>query len=156
MNGLLANRPAVRTGTPEATALKNLLRNVALEVGASLEHDSDQKPVIQIGCGNGYVPRVPWIFISLEGGPVSSKRGIAICFGRGGNGFVFGEMYPLGVSAGQTSRTRRKRDPFFIDVDGDSFQTRYNNRFINPVEVFVDAYDETHFHQTLRSVYERL
>ncbi len=137
LTGTLEKKAALRTGTEEAEKLKSLLYNARNHLQATLKAEGKGSYQIKVGTGNGYVPRVPWIFISKTQGPVSSNHGLAICFGRQGNGIVVGEMFPIGEERGQTTRQRRKNDPEFIDVDGDSIVTRYNNRFVSPNEVFV-------------------
>ena len=96
---------------------------------------------LKTGSGNGYVAKVPWIFISKEAGPVASKIGITICFGRTGNGLVIGKMYPIGCDRGQKLRSANRANEGFIDVDGDSINTRYNNRFVSPTEVTLISED---------------
>ena len=72
---------------------------------------------------------------------MASKIGITICFGRTGNGIVIGKMYPIGVDRGQKLRLANRANKGFIDVDGDSINTRYNNRYVSPTEVTLISED---------------
>jgi len=156
LTGALEKKVALRTGTEEADRLKSLLYNVKNHLQRILEDSGKSNFQIQLGTGNGYVPRVPWIFVSKTRGPVSSKRGLAICFGRQGNGVVVGKMFPIGEEKGQTIRERRRNDPEFIDVDGDTIVTRYNNRFVGPIEVFLDTPKMFQLEALLKSLFKSL
>ena len=138
--GSLENRkPAQRTGAGDGLSLRLLLGDIKTHLLEKINEDDLGKLFVKTGSGNGYVAKVPWIFISKEAGPVASKIGVAICFGRAGNGIVLGKMYPIGVSRGQEIRSTDKGSADFIDVDGDSINTRYNDRFVNPVQISVKS-----------------
>ncbi len=145
----LGKLEGTRTGTDDAKVLQQglyKLREVVLsEVASRAAGDFH----IRVGAGNGYVPRVPWIFVSKDPGPVSSNTGIAICFGRKGNGLVLGKMYPIGQGTGQTLRSKNRTDKDFINVNGVSVTTRYNDRFVNPKEIHQKDIDYDKFFEYL-------
>ena len=139
LNAQLVGQKAKRLGCPEYQILDNNIKSV-------VEVISDKIPLVRdcsvrVGKGNGYLARVPWIYISKLPGPVSSKVGIAICFCKNGNGVILGKMHPMGILNNQEKRSIRKKEPNFIDVDGASNITRYNNRFVNPFEMYKDKFD---------------
>jgi hypothetical protein len=139
---VLSNRPALRTGTDEGARLRELLYSLSEDLVSEIERDGvAPKIFVSVGSGNGYIPRVPWVFFSSEPGRVSSKIGVAVCFGRTGNGIVVGVMPPAGTLTDRcTFRRIGKRDDMKINVDGDSSITRYNNRFIGPTEIFLEDF----------------
>ena len=87
----------------------------------------------------------------MEAGPGIEPRytGIAICFGRNGNGLVLGKMYPIGRGTGQTLRSKKRTDQDFINVNGVSVTTRYNDRFVNPQEIYRKDIDYDKFFEYL-------
>ena len=149
----LGRLEGTRTGTDDAKILASNLHHVrdALNVEIGLRKLGDFH--LRVGAGNGYVPRVPWVFVSKDPGPVSSNVGLAICFGRDGNGLVLGKMYPLKMGAGQIKRSINRKDEKFINVDGVSTGTRYNDRFCSPSEFLIEKFDSNDF---LEAIFKRL
>jgi hypothetical protein len=129
--------------TTQAIQHKELLKQLKIRVEEKFVERGLSGLFVKAGSGAGFVARVPWIFITRRPGPVSTNIGVAICFGREGNGLVLGLMYPVGQGSGQKIRPRRKNDSNFIDVDGDTQITRYNSRFIEPVEIHSSRLDST-------------
>lgn len=123
------------------------LRSNLNEISTAIKHHiGDEALVFQIGAGNGYMPRVPWIFISKKKGPVSLKVGVAVCFCKFGRGIVSGIMYPMGYEKDQKYRSgNRRKDPDFIDVDGQSTITKFNDRFVDPHEMSRSYIDVDNF-----------
>ena len=128
-------KPAQRTSSDYGLELRALMNRAKSEILLLLASQPMPLLFVKVGYGNGFISRVPWIFISRQSGPVSSKFGVTIAFGRCGNGVVAGAMYPNGVVRNQTFRSFNKNKENFIDVDGDSMVSRYNDRFVCPIEV---------------------
>ena len=141
VGSLEKRRPAQRTGAGDGITLRRMLSEIKSLLLELLAKNGVDGYYLKTGSGNGYVAKVPWIFISKEAGPVASKIGITICFGRTGNGLVIGKMYPIGCDRGQKLRSANRANEGFIDVDGDSINTRYNNRFVSPTEVTLISED---------------
>jgi hypothetical protein len=149
ITGKLGKLEGTRTGTEDAKSLQQGLYKLREVVLSEIALRTIGDFHIRVGAGNGYVPRVPWIFISKDPGPVSSNTGIAICFGRNGNGLVLGKMYPIGRGTGQTLRSKKRTDQDFINVNGVSVTTRYNDRFVNPQEIYRKDIDYDKFFEYL-------
>ena len=147
--GKLGKLEGTRTGTDDAKVLQQGLHKLRELVLSEVASRTTGDFHIRVGAGNGYVPRVPWIFVSKDPGPVSSNIGIAICFGRNGNGLVLGKMYPIGQGTGQTVRSKRRAEENFINVNGVSVTTRYNDRFVNPIEIYQRDIDFDKFFEYL-------
>lgn len=134
LNAKLVGQPAKRSGSPEFYILDTNIKSVVAVI-------EDAVPAVSmcdvtIGRGIGNLARVPWIYISKIFGPVSSKVGVAICFCKRGNGVVTGKMYPIGIVHNQERRSLRRDDANFIDVNGASYTTKYNDRFVDPFEMY--------------------
>jgi len=85
--------------------------------------------------GAGKYPRVPWVGITRRGRKVSTGHSVTICFGRTGNGAVIGLMLPSNAISSRVDICLRSPIIDGIDVDGDSSATKYNDKFINPLEL---------------------
>jgi len=151
IGNLEKRRPAQRTGAGDGLTLRHKLNEIKTLVSEYLKTNDIENLHVKTGSGNGYVAKVPWIFISRDAGPVATKIGVAICFGRGGNGIVIGKMYPIGINRGQAVRSIYRATEDFIDVDGDSKNTHYNDRFISPSEFTIFSENICNIESTLIS-----
>ena len=154
--GWYNQQPAVRTGTDTANILRQLLHKVRFELSRVLEDAGLDSRFIKLGTGNGYVPRVPWVFVAKRSGAVSMTPGVAICFGREGNGLVLGAMLPIWDATPTVDRREWRELPDFINVDGVSGPTRYNRRFIDPTDCHVNQIDESLIVKVVKNGLEKL
>lgn len=103
--------------------------------------------------GRPSLSRVLWISVTLNRTRVSSSPSYSICFGRKGDGFVHGVMLSALGNHTTLIPTYRTTLEKFIDVDGNTDPLRYNNKFINPQDVYSDLYNEEtaiiHLHNSL-------
>ncbi len=81
------------------------------------------------------MPRIPWVAITASRTRVSMAPSYAICFGRKGDGFVHGLMLPATINFTQLTPQIRTENVNYINIDGTKRELKYNNRFINPIEV---------------------
>jgi len=134
LNAKLVGQPAKRSGSPEFHILDTNIKSVVSVIEDAVPAVSMYD--VTIGRGIGNLARVPWIYISKIFGPVSCKVGVAICFCKRGNGVIMGKMYPIGIVHNQERRSPRRNDANFIDVNGASYTTKYNDRFVDPFEMY--------------------
>jgi len=95
--------------------------------------------------GGPSMPRVPWVSITLSRTTVSKAPSYSICFGRKGEGFVHGLMLPAAFNFHDLSPVTRTTQEKYIDIDGTKTELFYNNRYINPKEVYIKDFDEKIF-----------
>ena len=128
--------------SPEAMDCKAKLELLKDELSGCFPRDWD----IQYSSGNGNFPKVPYISFLPPGQKTSNGLYVVICFGKTGNGLVAGCA---------VSKTNKKTNSFLssvqtvnrghhpvIDVNGTRPTAKYNNCFVNPLEVLVDSIDE--------------
>jgi hypothetical protein len=95
--------------------------------------------------GGPSMPRVPWVSITLSRTTVSKAPSYSICFGRKGEGFVHGLMLPATFNFHELTPVIRTLKPTYIDIDGAKNELFYNNRYINPQEVYIKDFNEKIF-----------
>jgi len=107
---------------------------------------------VEISRGAGAFPRVPWVCLLPPRQKVNDGIYVGICFGKQGNGAVVGCMQSA-TSPKELSRQYRSGDGETpaIDVDGMNTETRYNNVFSNPLEVFCETFDSSKIAQHIRN-----
>jgi len=106
------------------------------------EHDGVNMSV-QVSTGAGRFPRVPWVCLVPPEQQVKDGVFVAVCFGKEGHGAVAGFAESTQNRKGLDVAKRSHEKPLWIDVDGGSSTTRYNDTFENPVE-FEPASLDTH------------
>lgn len=120
----------ILTSNPRAVIIRAALQ----EIGDEISKLTDlQNLTITSSKGSGSFPRVPWVGISPIGKKVSNSLSVVTCFARDGRGIVCGLMSPaeFTIKAPIEIRSHRKD---FLNIDGISSTTRYNDKFINPIE----------------------
>ena len=99
----------------------------------------------KVSIGQGRIAAVKWIVFLPPGQKVSDGIYVAFCFGKSGNGLVFG------CAISSESRTKYshintvERPHPVIDVDGSTKSTHYNDVFVNPLDVFAGQVNESAF-----------
>ena len=136
---------AVRCGTTTATNIVTTLKQLSAEIQRMLNSAVKLDLVVKPTTGNGYLPRVLWVAIMKSKGSVSSQTALVICFGKSGNGLVIGLMPAQGFGSVVVRRSQRKKDTNFIDIDGASAPSRYNDRFKIFEEFPIAALDTNKF-----------
>lgn len=91
--------------------------------------------------GQGRPSYVPWICILPPGQTVSNGVYGAVCFGREGAGAVVGCAQSAAAPREGLDTVKRSLGELRIDVDGASPETKYNDAFVNPVEVFAGEFN---------------
>ena len=87
------------------------------------------------------MPRITWVSITLPRTKVSYSPSYTICFGRAGIGIVHGIMLPANVNWPHLNPILRENNKKFININGTKKELHYNNRYINPEEIYADAFD---------------
>ncbi len=105
--------------------------------------------------GQGVFPVVPYVCALPPNQKVSNGIYVGLCFGRDGSGAVLGcaqsTTNPKGLLT--VKRKERGKKPI-IDVDGRRPETKYNNSFVNPLEILKHEFDEEVFKKHLLSSIE--
>lgn len=92
--------------------------------------------------GGPSLPRVTWVSVTPRRTRVSYSPSYTICFGRKGDGFVHGLMLPAAFNLHDVKPVIRTKMKEYIDIDGTKVELKYNDRYINPVDVHSDLFDE--------------
>jgi hypothetical protein len=130
-----ASQRAINAGTPDAIAVQDMLKRLARYLARVVPVISERNLTISTSRANPSLPRVPWIAVLPAGRTVSSGLSVALCFGRQGDGLVAGLMKQTSMGATKSAEcVVRERGEGFIDVDGSKLNTKYNDRFINPID----------------------
>jgi len=134
---------AISSHEPLAVELKkNQIKLANIFKSIISEKEYDEIYDVKISKGMPSVPRVPWISLVRKGEKVYRSLSITACFGRTGNGFVFGLMKPVEYNKKLTINTiERNNADGFIDVNSNRSSTSYNNKFINPVDFFITEFN---------------
>jgi hypothetical protein len=124
------NQSTILTSNPRAIIIQAALQEISDDIAKAIDLKNF---VASHSKGSGSFPRVPWIGISNLGKKVSNSLSVVTCFARDGRGIVCGLMSPVefSVKARVVIRSTQKE---FLNIDGISSITRYNDKFINPVE----------------------
>jgi len=128
------------------------ISNEAIEVKSSLMHAIDllKKSLPKNTLSNLdfyhskgaiFYPKVPWISIVASGNLPKRNLSTTICFARNGEGIVCGVLLPsMRVLDHETiNRTNNSK---FIDVNGTNTPTKYNNNFVNPVDIYFSEFSD--------------
>jgi hypothetical protein len=87
------------------------------------------------------MPRITWISVIVPRTRVSHEPSYTICFGRAGLGLVNGLMLPSKINWPNLSPIIRDKCENFINIDGTKSDLKYNNRYINPQEIYADNFN---------------
>ena len=133
------SKTAFTSSNGEGIYVIQFLEQLAFIITKKLSKDLEGLEV-KISKGQGKVPRIFWVSIIPNGQSPSESLSLTTCFGRTGEGLVSGLMIPkLGVLHDQETK---KRSGEIIDVDGDKEAVRYNNCFVNPLEILIEEFVE--------------
>lgn len=111
--------------------------------------------------GAGAFPKVPWVCILPPKQSVADGVYVAICFDKNGKGVVAGCAKSASTAQALETVVRKRRgEPLEIDVDGSGDGTRYNDVFVNPLEILRDNFPgvdlEDHIRKSLKIAMEHL
>lgn len=141
--------PTILTSHPRSIIIRAALQEITDEIAKAVELKNF---TLSHSKGSGSFPRVPWIGISPLGKKVSNSLSVVTCFARDGRGIVCGLMSPaeFSVKAPVVIRSTKKE---FLNIDGISSTTRYNDKFVNPVEFMKsDLTSENYIQQIKKSI----
>jgi hypothetical protein len=133
----------VKTNSVIAKEVINNLGLIVEELADFMGSNYHHKLKYLASKGGGMFPSIPWVAITLENTKPSKDKSIAICFDKNGKGFVAGVLLPTGKDANYPAIYRGKIPK--LNVDGQSEFTKYNDRFINPVEFLMADFSEVDF-----------
>lgn len=129
------------TSDPNVYIVKEHLSILSAEIK---ERFQDEKVNIKYSQGSGKFPRVPYLCILPENQTVSDGVYVAVCFGKEGNGAVVGTAESVTNRKGLKTISRNRSENF-IDVDGSSSETKYNDAFVNPIDFYDEDFSEEEF-----------
>lgn len=124
-----------------ARIARELLNNLAKKVFSSLPEVHQSKFHQSYSIGHGSFPKILWVALTPIGKRVSNSISVTTCFSRDGIGIVAGVMVP-NMHRIQIPTVRRSILAKYLNINGGSGRTHYNNRFINPMEFYFDSFDE--------------
>jgi hypothetical protein len=87
------------------------------------------------------MPRITWVSINNPRTKVSYSPSYTICFGRGGEGIVHGIMLPANVNWPNLTPIIRDNKDKFININGTKKELYYNNRYLNPQEIYAEDFN---------------
>jgi len=141
------SKKSVRSSSPEGQYALAALGRFARRIQRLAPIPDGCSALISKGQSN--LPSVLWIAITKNGRLVSDGPSVAICFGSQGDGAVVGLMDSATFkSAELTTVLRTGTRKKIIDVDGP--KTSYNDRFVNPMEIFASEKSAKRFVEHLR------
>lgn len=134
------NKGDFNFSSPIANAFKSEMRLLKNDLMALNIFPNDWTGEISIGKGN--LAKVVWIAFLPPKQKVSDGIYVVLCFGTQGNGFVAGTAISMSSRKKYKAvKTTARKNPA-IDVDGTRKEARYNNAFINPLDVYAENVDE--------------
>jgi hypothetical protein len=114
-------------------SLENIKNDLKLFINNNFE---ENKYDVTNSQGAPSLPRVSWVAVTLRRTRVSNCPSYAICFGRKGDGIVHGLMVPAAYSIDGLITVDRTSQELYIDINGTKQVLHYNNKFINPKELY--------------------
>ncbi len=96
---------------------------------------------VRISKGRGNIPKIFWVSILPKGFSPADTLSVTICFGRNGEGIVAGLMVPK-LGGFHDIDTVSRSGENIINIDGDKDAVKYNDCFINPLEIRVVDFSE--------------
>jgi hypothetical protein len=134
-----ATTKSINAGSSECRYAADLIRRFSVYLSRLFPDLEKTGLSISVAKAKPSMPRVPWVAVLPKGKFVGTSLSVAICFGRSGNGAVVGLMQPSssGLMGNAIPVVRSGNKKNVVDVDGNNPGTKYNDRFINPVEFLV-------------------
>ena len=132
---------ATLSSSPDGVELCRLLKAITADLKKLSKNSITSQLHGQYSRGKGSMPRILWISFTNSPTPFAGLS-VSLCFGLGGNGAVCGLMDAVGIPNSKIETVTRKFDDEnpLINVDGTKSTAYYNNKFINPVEFYVDSF----------------
>lgn len=144
----------IRSSSLEGVEIVSMMTKLASLITATvLNTGNSGKFEVQRARGQSNLPKVLWLAIVPTGHKVSYHPCVAICFGRKGEGVVVGMLDSVTRPMFQELTRKRTGEAGVINVDGDKSDSRYNDHFLNPLEIRTEDLDAevlvTHLSQSL-------
>jgi hypothetical protein len=131
----------IRSSSMEGVELIGLLQRTSQSLNKAV-CDFENSKIETIFCkGHSNIPKILWLAIVERGAIVSMNISTVICFGKNGEGIVYGNMEPTRFGVGIHDTVTRTDKPLKIDVDGSKAENKYNDKFINPKEMTYEELD---------------
>jgi hypothetical protein len=131
----------IKSVSPGALEVKSSLMRAIELIKGSLPEETLLNLDFYYSKGAIFYPKVPWISIITSGNLPKKNLSTTICFARNGEGLVCGVLLPSmrPLDYGTINRTTSSK---FIDVNGTNTPTKYNNNFVNPVDIYFSEFSE--------------
>lgn len=128
--------------SPDAIRIKSILKDMICFFKDNLPNGVVKNLDFFYSKGAIFYPKVPWLSITAKGNLPKKNLSTTICFARNGEGIVCGVLLPsMRVLDFETvQRTNRAK---FINVNGTNTPTKYNNNFINPIDIYFSNFSES-------------
>lgn len=133
---------SINKSDPWGVFAHQALDNISTDILKTLRKYSLNEYFTTSHCqGAPSMPRVTWISIIIPRTRVSNEPSYTICFGRAGLGLVNGLMLPSKINWPNLTPIIRDNSEKFINIDGTKSELKYNNRYINPQEIYADDFN---------------
>lgn len=130
-----------RTNTSQALSARLALEDFARWIEVKVSQRSSNPFTVEISKGSTNAPKVLWICLLPPGQQPSDGVYVSICFDRKGRGLICG--FSESVSNPKGLKTIKRSDSeLLIDVDGERPGTKFNDSFVNPLEIFKESVEE--------------
>jgi hypothetical protein len=133
-----------RTNTDKAINVRANLERLGLWIRGEIASLSQKPFSVEISKGTTNVPKVLWICLLPSNQEPSNGVYVSICFDRKGRGLVCGFSESASNPKGLKT-VKRSESLLRIDVDGVRPGTKFNDTFVNPLEIFKEGFDEENF-----------
>jgi hypothetical protein len=131
----------IRSSSLEGVELISLLQRTSHSLNKAICDYPNSKIETIVSKGHSNIPKILWLAIVERGAIVSMNISTVICFGKKGEGIVYGNMEPTRFGVGLYDTVIRTDKPLKIDVNGSKADNKYNDKFINPKEMAYDEFD---------------
>ncbi|MCP3893726.1 MAG: hypothetical protein GY706_03730 [Bacteroides sp.] len=115
-----------------------------------LNEDIRYKYWLQISKGQSNIPKVLWVSVLPKGKKVYSATSLTACFGINGEGIVVGVMDSVIRPQSIAPSVKRSEENILVDVDGIKPRAKYNDKFLNPLEITKENFSQDEFAEHIR------
>jgi len=133
-----------RTNTEQAITARINLERLGLWIASEITMRSQKQFSVEFSKGSTNVPKVLWICLLPPNQEPSNGVYVSVCFDRKGRGLVCGFSESASNPKGLKT-VKRSESELRIDVDGVRPGTKFNDTFVNPLEIFKESFDKETF-----------
>ncbi|SHF26703.1 hypothetical protein [Chryseobacterium takakiae] len=154
LNPVMKNMP-LRTNDPAMIPIRDVMNGFKKHVQQQYQEINNVPFTVEVSRGIMNLPNVLYACILPPGQMVRNGIYTAICFDIMGRGALVGCVESKVTSKGLKTVQRKTGSALlFIDVDGTTKRTKYNNVFVNPEEFYYPLDDSEilnkHIHESMK------